>query len=355
MRVPSPQEWFAVRALWRAVPPLRDFPDTARVWVSRAAAAARAAATDECAGLITFGPAWSSHLVGLRVRRQAGLAWVAHFSDPWADSPYATRRQRSIWRPMEEQVVREAAAVVFVTDETRDLVMAKYPDAWRRKAFVVPHGFDGRLAGDRSAKRDRVMRIVHTGRFYDGLRTPLPVLRALAELNAREREAGEREGLAGILEVLFVGPHGSQFARDAAALGIAPLVRFQGRVPPVEAARIAAGADLLLVIDAPSDGPSVFLPSKLVDYLPCRKPILGVTPERGASASLLRQLGCPVAPPDDVGAITAELGRLVGQWREGTLEVGEAFDRVAAQFDITRTTRLLHDILIHAFERRRDH
>jgi hypothetical protein len=359
VRVPSAQERFAVRALWRIIPPLRDFPDTARVWVSRAAAAARAATADECAGLITFGPAWSSHLVGLRIRQQTGLAWVAHFSDPWADSPYATRRQRSIWRPMEEQVIRESAAVVFVAHETLDLVMAKYPDEWRRKAFVVPHGFEGPLvdgAGghgldsgtdgpdDRGALRP--LRIVHTGRFYDGLRTPLPVFKALAELNAREK-------LAGSLEVLFVGPHASQFARDAAALGVAPLVRFQGRVPPAEAVRIASGADVLLVIDAPSVGRSVFLPSKLIEYLPCRKPILGVTPEQGASASLLRRLGCPVAPPDDVAAIASELGRLVERWREGPLEVGEAFDGVAAEFHIARTTRVLHDILIRAFEEHR--
>ena len=192
------------------------------------------------------------------------------------------------------------------------------------------------------------MRIVHTGRFYAGLRTPLPVLRALADLNARER-------LAGSLEVLFVGPHVGEFARDAAALGVAPLVRFHSRVPPAEATRIAEGADVLLVIDAPSAGPSVFLPSKLIDYLPCRRPILGVTPEEGASASLLRRLGCPVAPPNDVAAIASELGRLVARWREGRLQVGEAFDRVAAEFDISRTTRLLHDVLTRAFEERHDH
>jgi len=349
VRVPSPEEWLAVRAAWRVVPRLRDFPDATRVWVPRAArAAARIAEAGDCAGLITFAQPWSDHLVGLRVRHTTGLPWVAHFSDPWADSPYATPRQRSIWRRMEEEVVRQAAAVVFVTEETAELVMAKYPDAYRDKVSVVPHGFVARAndLAPRSVDNRRPLRLVYAGRFYAGVRTPVPLLRAVARLNAREP-------LAGALEILFVGPHVQEFEQDAAGLGLDALVRFRGRVPPAEAAQAAADADVLLVVDAPSDGPSVFLPSKLIDYLPFRKPILGVTPESGASARLLRRLGCPVAPPDDVDAIANALAGLVRRWREGTLAVGESFDAVAAGFEIGRTARALHDVLIRAFDDRR--
>jgi hypothetical protein len=344
-RVPSPEEWVIVRAAWRLAPRLRDFPDATRVWVPRAAhAAVRIAAAGDCAGLITFAQPWSDHLVGLRVHRTTRLRWVAHFSDPWADSPYATPRQRSIWRRMEEHVVREASAVVFVTQETADLVMAKYPADWRKKVSVVPHGFEPRLAPavSQPRDRDRPMRLVYAGRFYSSVRTPMTLLGALAGLH-------RRGAAAGALDVTFVGPHVEEFKRDATALGIESFVHFRGRLPPVEAARAAADADVLLVIDAPSHGPSVFLPSKLVDYLPYRKPILGITPESGASARLLRRLGCPVAPPDDVAAIALALGDLVDRWRAGTLDVGGSFDEVAAEFDIRRTAHLLHDVMIRAF------
>jgi hypothetical protein len=91
----------------------------------------------------------------------------------------------------------------------------------------------------------------------------------------------------------------------------------------------------------------------LIDYLPFKKPILGVTPASGASARLLRRLGCPVAPPDDVDAIETALADLVRRWREGTLAVGASFEGVAAEFDISRTARALHDVLIRAFDERR--
>lgn len=352
LRVPSPQEWPIVRAAWRVAPKFRDFPDTARVWVGRASrAAVSAAASGEYAGLVSFAQPWSDHLVGLRVHRETGLPWVAHFSDPWADSPYATPHQRATWRRMEEDVVREAAAVVFVTSETVDLVMAKYPEEWRRKAFVVPHGFEPdrpHAAPSRRTDRPRPMRIVHTGRFYAGVRTPIALLQALARLRSSQ-------SLDGALELSFVGPYTEEYASEARALGVSDLVGFAGRVSPAEATARAAAADVLLVIDAPSRGPSPFLPSKLIDYLPLRKPILGVTPETGATAHLLRRLGCIVAPPDDTAAIERALADLMGSWRSGTLGVSPAFDSVAAEFEISRTTARLHDVLIHAFDQHRSH
>src|SRR5262245_36750338 len=264
VRVPSPEEWMPVRIGWRLAPWLRDYPDSTRVWVSRATRAALdASAAGGFAGLITFAQPWSDHLVGLRVHRATKLPWVAHFSDPWSDSPYATARQRSIWKRMEADVIREASALIFVTEETADLAMAKYPDAWRKKAAVVPHGFDSSLTTAARGSRDphRPLRLVHTGRFYSGFRTPMTLLRALAGLH-------QRESMSGVLDVTFVGPHTTEFERDAVAMGVGSFVRFRGRVSPAEATAIASEADVLLVIDAPGgpgDIPSLFLPSKLVD------------------------------------------------------------------------------------------
>ena len=123
--VPSLEERLVFRALWRMVPPLKLLPDEKWVWIGAAARAAqRLAAERGFDVLVSFAQPFSDHLVGLRVRRATGLPWVAHFSDPWADSPYATTRQRAIWRRMEARVVREAAGLVFVTAEAADLVMA---------------------------------------------------------------------------------------------------------------------------------------------------------------------------------------------------------------------------------------
>src|SRR5262249_52911807 len=90
VRVPSPEEWFVTRALFRLAPVVRDMPDGKWVWIRRAArAACQAAKAASYAGLLTFAQPWSDHLAGLQVHRATSLPWVAHFSDPWVDSPYA--------------------------------------------------------------------------------------------------------------------------------------------------------------------------------------------------------------------------------------------------------------------------
>jgi len=343
VRVPSPQDWSIIRAARRVVPALRERPDPARPWVAGATRAAIAAGRrDQFSALVTFAQPWSDHLVGLRVQRATGLPWVAHFSDPWTASPYATPRQRAIWKPMEARVIEHAAALVFVTREAADATLAAYPDAWRRKVVVVPHGFDRRraVAATSQARHDR-LRLVYTGRFYAGVRTPVMLLRALASL-ARDPLVAEA------IEVRFIGPHVEEFRAEAASLGIADLATFTGRMSSIDAATQAADADVLLVIDAPSKTPSLFLPSKLVDYLPLRKPILGITPARGASATLLARLGCVAAEPEDPRGIEAALRDLVARWRAGTLGVGPAFDRVAGEFDIRCTTRQFRDVLLRA-------
>ncbi len=294
--------------------------------------------------LITFAQPWSDHLVGLEVRRRRPMPWVAHFSDPWVDSPLIRdkdAKRLAEWRRQEEEVIREASAVVFTTEYTLDLVMRKYPAAWRRKAFVVPHGYD-RSALEclpQHAPRTR-MRMVMTGNFYTG-RTPTPLLEALALLN-RRGELGRR------LEVLIAGANNEPYEALAAQMGLAEVVRFRRTVPYRESLELLNGADVLLLIDAPSGEASAFLPSKLIDYLMFAKPILGITPLRGASAELLRRLECPVAAPEDVAGIARAVEELLERRQAGRLAVSAGFKAVAEQYEIHCVTERLDVILRQA-------
>jgi glycosyltransferase involved in cell wall biosynthesis len=84
-------------------------------------------------------------------------------------------------------------------------------------------------------------------------------------------------------------------------------------------------SDVLMVIDAPF-AQSPFLPSKLVDYLGARKPILGVTPP-GESRDLIQRCGYPTADPRDVAAVAEAIGDLADRViaeRSGSAEADAA-------------------------------
>lgn len=338
--VASPEEWFLVRALWRLCPPLKHQPDEKRVWLPGALAEARRALAAAPADvMVSFAQPWTDHLVALRLHRETGLPWVAHFSDPWVDSPYFTTNAwaRRTAAAHESAVIHAASRIVFVNRYTRDRVMAKYPAALMAKARVVPQGFEPGEPTP-SLRAGGPLRMVYTGRFYGGVRTPDTFLDALASLQ-------RVHPLEGRLSVEFVGADMTEHQRRSAALQLDGVVSFAGRVDPATARAKAAAADALLIIDAPSEGPSLFLPSKLVDYLPLRKPVLGVTPTQGPSAELLGALEYPVVDPNDISGIAAAIERLVDAHAAGRLGPTPQHDEVAQAYDIAQTTRAFARIL----------
>jgi glycosyltransferase involved in cell wall biosynthesis len=269
--------------------------------------------------VVTFGYPMSDHLTGLRLKRRYGVPWLAHFSDPWVGNPYSKnegdRLSRARNAALERRVIAGADRVIFTSQETVEMVMAKYPPAWAGKARVLPQCYDPVLYPPRvtpAAGEPLVLR--HTGWFY-GPRTPAPLAAALRVLLATDAAA-----LEGV-RVELVGDIDEQ---TLAASGVGNLPEGLVAVkPPVgygESLALIAAADGLLVIDAPAER-SVFLPSKLIDYVGAGRPVLGLTPA-GAARSLIGELGGWVAGPADVPAMVAALKDLLRHLRS---------DRASAQ------------------------
>jgi glycosyltransferase involved in cell wall biosynthesis len=312
-------------------------------WVERAVPAARQLlGRDAFSAIVSFAQPWTDHLIGLRLRDCTDVPWVAHFSDPWVDSPYYQSMDATTlreWADQERCVVEQADGLVFTTSRTAKLVMSKYSTKCRQKVHVVPHGYDETILkaiSNTPRKKERFL-IVHTGDFYPGKRTPSTLFAAMHQLK-------QQVSLAEALQVSFVGANFEPYVDEARRLGIEDSVSFAGRSSVMECTALARDADALLLIDAPSDD-SVFLPSKLIDYMMFRKPILGLTPRTGASADLLRRLECPVVEPDDISGITSALAKLLSDWESGRLTVSRSFESVSQSYDIRQVAAEMSAIL----------
>jgi hypothetical protein len=279
-------------------------PDEYVSWKPRALKAVKdyAQANSYAPDLIaTFGHPMSDHLIGLELRRLYGVPWVAHFSDPWTDNPFnrydpLTKR---VNLALERKVMQAADRLIFTSCETINLVMAKYPDAWRGKARVLPHSFDSSLYPlSQEDGRDRII-IRYTGEFY-GKRTPAPLIQTLRSMLATNPQLLERvcfELIGPVNPETLVGLGLEELPEGL--ISIRPSVNYE------ESLRLAATADGLLIIDAPAKR-SVFLPSKLIDYIGAARPILAFTPQ-GTAASVIENLGGWVADPLDLEAMKKAL------------------------------------------------
>jgi len=251
----------------------------------------------------------ANHLLGMDLQRRAGLPWVAYFSDPWSDNPYAmfaSERVARHNRAVEDRVLAAADRVLFTSEEMRRLVLTKHPVLEAAKTGVLPHAFVPEWyggAGDSSAGASPV-RILHTGHFY-GPRTPGPLIDALSRLQARG-------ALAGRLTLSSYGTMPDSYAHLVRERGLQEILRLESTVPYLDSLALMRAHDVLLLVDAKlSQGTeSVFLPSKLVDYLGAGRPILALTPAAGASARVVREVGGMVCDIEDAGAIDRALESL---------------------------------------------
>lgn len=285
--------------------------------------------------LITFGEPMSDHLLGLYASKQLGCPWVAHFSDPWADNPFRSYTPLSNLRNRwdERRVIEQADGVVFTSPETLDLVMQKYPAAWRKKSHVLPHAFEPtNYPPATPGEGELVLR--YLGNFY-GHRSPEPLFRALLLLQQEDPNL-----LAGVkVEIVGSMPKRMLWGSVLSSLP-AGLVTFVPTVPYSKSLSLMSEADLLLVIDGPDDL-SVFLPSKLIDYVGAGKPIFGIVPP-GASARVLDALGGHHADPRNPQQIAQKLRLAIAQaaeyrstsaaWGEPAARAQYHVDRIAGEF-----------------------
>jgi len=345
----APLRGLSHRLAMRLLPIYGRSPDEFVDW-SRRSARAAAEWLEQNKGAIdvvaTFGEPMSDHLIGLELKRRFGLPWLAHFSDPWADNPFRRFRPLANWRNrvLEARVIEEADCIVFTSVETLELVMAKYPETWKSKAKVLPHSFSPKdFAGVPPRGDDGKLVLRYLGNFY-GHRTPFPLFSALQRIVAKDpvRAQSFRVELVGSLP---------KWMRLHPALKRLPpgLLTVRNSVSYQESLRLMQQSDLLLVIDAPAKI-SVFLPSKLADYVGSGRPVLGIVPP-GASEKLIRRLGGATADPANPSEVDAALeqaldlahsARTGGVW--GTPEMRD-------ELDIGRVTRSFADILEWTRER----
>ena len=247
---------------------------------------------------------FTSHLVAryLVNRYHPRLPWIAIFGDPWATNPYASKRNLLVqmyrdW--LERTVIRQADAILVSTELTKQWFVDRYGGA--DKIHVFPNTYDPaelRPFLNNIQSTDHRLNITYAGTLY-GLRSPESLFRALKIIRDQQPD---------IAKNLCVNLAGSmpQFIPLVAQYQLEDIVKCTGLLPREDALNQLANSQVLLLIDAPSGVPSIFLPAKLVEYIAFHKPILAITPP-GTSADLIAatNTGIVVDPGDITGLVQA--------------------------------------------------
>lgn len=295
--------------------------------------------------LVTFAFPLIDNIIGLELKQRFKLPWVAHFSDPWVDSPFRTDDllTRALNARLEHSVIERADRLVFTSSETANLVMQKYDSALRSKVRIVPHAYEPELFQSAPTNGDGRMIIRYLGDLYQS-RTPKPLFKALEILAVSDPELLQkfRFEIVGDVHELNLEQMGMSRLPDG-------LVVFRPRVNYSESLSMMTSASGLMVIDAPvpKNSESVFLPSKLIEYVGADRPIIGLTPP-GTAAYLISRLGGWVADPgsaEQVADVVRQFLSFVWDKRHD-IETSWGRSEVREEFEAKAVARRFHEVVM---------
>lgn len=241
------------------------------------------------------------------------IPWFAEFSDPWTQSiyiKYPIPFMKKFDEKIEEKIMNQARKVIVTSKRTEELFLNKYPQL-KGKSITIPNFFDASEfnIGARKKEDNRFL-IIHAGNFY-GIRSPEPLFKALRLLEEEQRDK---------IKVQLIGSIG-KFKDLIEKYELTKTVELVSTVPRSDIFSYLNSADSLLVVDAPSKEPSVFLPTKLCEYLYLNKPILAISPEGTTKDIILKAKAGLVAAPENVEKIKENLIKILSFKRNASDEV----------------------------------
>jgi glycosyltransferase involved in cell wall biosynthesis len=261
-------------------------PDPRKFWVSPSVKFLRNYLEENKINtIITTGPPHSMHLIGLRLKQQnPSLTWIVDMRDPWSewgflDSINAGNYAKSMHRKLEKKVLTVADEVITITP----FYVCQFERISGRKVHLLTNGFDeDDFRNFVMVKSDKFL-IRHIGIVNEKC-DPRPFMNAIRELCA------DYEELRNSCIVEFVGqvnPVFREFVEQDKELSV--LTKFTSPVPHKELLNIYSTSSLLVLILTGYKDAEGYMPGKLFEYLATGLPVIGVGPESGDAAFLLKE------------------------------------------------------------------
>lgn len=321
---------------------LEQNPDAERLWYPFAVKkASELLETGNYDAVYTRSVPFTSHLVGLKLKKIYNLPWIAHFSDPWTDSIYINFQTNGAYKrnlEWESETVQAADKLIFTSDETRDLFARKYDERCKKKMFVLSHSYDKELVEEikklENPASSENLKIVYVGNLY-GKRTPLDVFEAVWQMKFEGRLSSNG------LEIIFYGAMPMKYIEEIKKRNIGDIVKYRGEVSYYESQQAMAQADVLLSIDAPTEE-NVFFPSKLVEYISYEKPILAITAKKGTVHRILDQNGHFLVENGDI----QELKKTLLDMAEGRADFSKCNFELANDYSPVKIAKEFKEIVL---------
>jgi glycosyltransferase involved in cell wall biosynthesis len=231
--------------------------------------------------VVTTSPPHSTQLIGLRLKKNLGIRWIADLRDPWTDiyyynQFYHTAIAKAIDKAYERKVVENADALVTVSADLARIYGGKTSISIQHKINVIPNGFDESDFPPALYTQEDEPVIAYTGTLSDEY-----------DLSGFIRAMQDSASGLGLRFVGKVSPAQQHLLED---LPVKP--EYIGHVPHQASIEHLMKARILLLVIPKVTNNRGILTGKFFEYLASGKPILAIGPCDGDLAKIIRSTGC---------------------------------------------------------------
>lgn len=221
--------------------------------------------------VITTGPPHSLHLIGLKLKKQFGLKWIADFRDPWTSIGYHKKLKLTfiagmIHKRMEKNVLDNADQIVVTSSSTKD----EFRHISSTPIKIITNGYEEYNLPQ--YELDKKFSLSHIGTLLTN-RNPEILWKALSEL------CRENNTFRSLLQINLVGTVSEEVIQSIENFELTEFLLVKGYVGHSEALKYQHQSQILLLIEIDSPETRSIIPGKLFEYLYAKRPIMAIGPE----------------------------------------------------------------------------
>ena len=221
--------------------------------------------------IITTGPPHSLHVIGLQLKEELDINWIADFRDPWTTIGYhkdlkLTESSKAKHINLEHKVLNTADEIIVTSNHTKNEFQTKT----KQPISVITNGYDTHSV--RVEGKDELFTLSHIGSLLSE-RNPEVLWETLSEL------IEENENFSKAFKLQLIGVVSDDVIESIHKNGLKNHVNVVGYVSHDEALKFQMQSQLLLLIEINSEETKAIIPGKVFEYLISETPILAIGPK----------------------------------------------------------------------------
>ncbi len=221
--------------------------------------------------IITTGPPHSLHLIGLQLKEQLGVKWIADFRDPWTRIGYhkylkLTQKSKLKHKALEKEVLISSDQIIVTSYQTKN----EFQKITNQPIEVVTNGYD--FEPQTNVELDTKFSLSHIGSLLSE-RNPTVLWQVLGDLIKENKDFSKD------FELNFIGLLSEDVLKSIQRYSLSNHINNVGYISHKEAIMFQKKSQILVLIEIDSEETKGIIPGKLFEYMVSNRPIIALGPK----------------------------------------------------------------------------